>query len=189
MIFISYGQMVAFISTLWLLVRFCVYRKTKEFSWKRELQLMLVYICIVVVVRFTFCPFGKVDGKIQPLVFDPANVFPPQTNFEPLVHLFDYPTLAEALLNLLGNVAMFVPLGIVWPTVFPGLDSHGKRIAAGFGCSLAIEILQLPFFGRYSDVDDLILNTLGYLTGYALWLLVRKIRESIRKNTEGMKRI
>ena len=177
MLFISYGQMVAFISIVWLLVRFCVYKKTQRFSWKRELQLMLVYICIVVVVRFTFCPFGKVDGKIQPLVFDPAQVYPFKTNLEPLIHLFDYPTLREALVNLIGNTAMFIPLGIVWPAVFPQLNTHGKRIAAGFGCSLVIEILQLPFFERYTDLDDLILNTVGFLLGYGIWLLVKKLKK------------
>ena len=177
MIQISYGQMLAVISILWLIVRFCVYKKTQRFSWKRELQLMLVYICLIVMVRFTFCPFGKVDGKIQPLNFDPTQIFPPRMNWEPLIHLFDYPTLKEALINFLGNTLMFLPMGIVWPAVFPQLNTHGKRIAAGFGLSLTVEILQLPFFERYSDVDDLILNTLGFLMGYGIWLLVRKLRK------------
>lgn len=177
MIYISYGQMVAFITCLWLMTRFLVYKKTGKFSWKRELQLLLVYICIVVVVRFTFCPFGKVDGKIQPLVFEAAKAFPPRMNWQPLIHLFSYPTRKETLINLIGNTAMFLPLGIVWPAVFPKLDTHGKRIAAGFGCSLVIEILQLPFYDRYSDVDDLILNTAGYLLGYGIWLLARKVRK------------
>ena len=39
--------------------------------------------------------------------------------------------------------------------------------------SLTIEILQLPFADRTSDVDDLILNTLGVVTGYVLFVIVR----------------
>ena len=66
MIYISYPFLIAFISILWVLVRIHFFTKAKSFSWKREAQLMLVYICIVVVVRFTFFPFGKMDGKIQP---------------------------------------------------------------------------------------------------------------------------
>ena len=53
MIEISYLQMVIAISILWVIVRAICSLKVKRFDWKRELQLLLVYICIVVVVRFT----------------------------------------------------------------------------------------------------------------------------------------
>lgn len=177
MIEISYLQMVVAISVIWVIIRAICWAKAKGIEMKRELQLLLVYICIVVVVRFTFCPFGKVDGKIQPLLFDPEKVFPLWVNFKPFIYLFDYPTMREALLNLIGNTAMFLPLGIVWPAVFKKLNTHGKVILAGVGVSLTIEVLQLPFFGRSTDIDDLILNTLGFLIGYGIYLLVRKLRK------------
>lgn len=177
MIEISYLQMVLVISIIWLVVRVICWIQARQFDWKRELQLLLVYICIVVVVRFTFCPFGKVDGKIQPLLFDAEKIFPLWVNFKPFIYLFDYPTMKEALLNLIGNTAMFIPLGIVWPAVFKKLNTHAKVIAAGFGVTLTIEILQLPFFGRSTDIDDLILNTLGFLMGYGIYLLVGKCRK------------
>lgn len=176
MIEISYLQMLIFISAAWILVRVICWFRARNVDWKREALLMLVYICIAVVVRFTFCPFGKVDGQIQPLLFDSSRIFPFWLNLMPFVYLFDYPELKDALLNLIGNVAMFIPLGIVWPSVFPKLDTHWKIIAAGAGASLCIEILQLPFFARSSDIDDLILNSAGYLIGYGIWLLARKRR-------------
>ena len=70
MISISYLQMVIFISTLWLMIRAINWVKNKRIDPKREAALLLVYVCIVVVVRFTFCPFGKVNGQSQPLLFD-----------------------------------------------------------------------------------------------------------------------
>ena len=82
-----------------------------------------------------------------------------------------------ATLGLSDNTAMFIPLGIVWPAVFKKLNTHGKVIAAGVGVSLAIEILQLPFYDRVTDIDDLILNSLGYLIGYGIFLLVRKLKK------------
>ena len=181
MIEISYLQMVITISILWLLIRIINWAKSKKISIKRELALLLVYICIVVVVRFTFCPFGKVDGKIQPLLFDPDNILPFWLNFKPFVYLFDYPTKKEALLNLIGNTTMFIPLGVVWPAVFKKLDKAWKVITAGAGVSLTIEILQLPFFGRATDIDDLILNTTGFLVGYGIYLLVKGVAASMRK--------
>ena len=43
-------------------------------------------------------------------------------------------------------------------------------LSAGVSC--LIEFLQL-FLGRSVDVDDLILNSLGYLLGYGIYLLVK----------------
>ena len=177
MIQISYASMVIAISIIWFLIRAIVSLRQKQFNWKRELQLFLVYICIVVVVRFTFFPFSKVDGKIQPLIFDVATMWPFRINWIPFINLFDYPDTRDILINVIGNTTMFIPLGIVWPVVFKELNTHKKVIAAGIGCSLLIEILQLPFFVRVSDVDDLILNSFGYLAGYGIYLLVKKTRK------------
>ena len=175
MIQIQYSTMVLFISILWVLNRILCNRG-KTVSWKRELQLMLVYICIVVIVRCTFCPFAKVDGKIQPLIFYLDKWFPFRINHRAFVYMFGYETRREAMLNFIGNVTMFIPVGIVWPIVYKDLNKPWKVIAAGIGFSLLIEILQLPFYDRVTDIDDLILNSTGYLIGYGIILLVRACR-------------
>ena len=177
MIQISYTAMFVFITILWLLVRGIIWTKNKKIDWKRELQLLLVYICIVVIARFTFCPFGKVDGKIQPLLFDVSRIFPPRINLVPFVHMNDYAIKREAVLNFVGNTAMFIPVGIVYPYVYKELNTHGKVIAAGVGFTLCIEIVQLLFYDRVTDIDDLILNSLGYLIGYGIYLLVKRMKK------------
>jgi len=177
MINITYPFLMNAITVLWLLARACCAGKRKGICWKRELQLLPVYICIVVVARFTCFPFSKVNGQIQPLVFDAARAYPFRINWKPFVYLFDYPTMGEALRNLIGNTAMFLPLGIVWPAAFRQLDSGKKTIAAGFGFSLCIELLQLPFYDRVSDIDDLILNTLGFVMGYGMYVLIKRLRK------------
>jgi len=179
-----YGLVLLCISALWILLRGMVNLHQDRFSWKRELQLLLVYICIAVVTRFTFFPFSRVDGQIQPLLFDAAKIFPPRINLVPFVYLFDYSAFREILINLIGNTAMFLPLGIVWPSVFPKLDSHRKVIAAGIGYSLLIELAQLPFYDRVTDIDDLILNSLGFLLGYGIYLLVKAFKR-IHKRCRG----
>ncbi len=179
---ISYLQMVFFISVIWLMIRVLCWIRNKNIDLKREAALLLVYICIVVVVRFTFCPFGKVNGQIQPLLFDSDKIFPFWLNLKPFVYLFDYPTMREALLNLIGNTTMFIPLGIVWPVVFKKLNRHWKVITAGIGVSLSIELLQLPFYDRATDIDDLILNSLGFLIGYGLYLLTKKFLSYCKRN-------
>lgn len=179
--------MVIFISIIWVFVRVVVGFKNKKVEWKRELQLLLVYVCIIVVARFTFFPFDKVDGRIQPLVFNLNTAFSFRINLVPFVNLLDYPVFGEILLNLIGNVTMFIPIGIVFPIVYKGLNTHTKVILSGAGFSLCIEILQLPFYDRVTDIDDLILNSFGFIIGYAIYLFVKKVKK--QKTTGKMKKI
>lgn len=174
MVQIPCPAVMASITSIWFLVRAYLSIKKKHFKWKREAQLLLILICILVVTRFTFFPFSKVNGKVQPLLFDAANLYPFRINLIPFVYLLDYPVFREAMLNLIGNISMFIPIGVIWPMVFKELDTHKKVIAAGAGFSLCVEILQLPFFDRVSDIDDLLLNTCGFLIGYGLYLLIKK---------------
>lgn len=178
MIQISYSSTIMLISMIWCLVRLISAIKFRRFNYKRELQLLLVYICIVVVVRFTFFPFSTINGKIQPLVFESTKVFPFRINWIPFINLFDYPEIEDILINLIGNTAMFIPLGIIWPIVYKELDNHWKILSAGIGFSLVIEILQLPFYDRVSDIDDLLFNSLGYILGYFLYLFFNSQRRS-----------
>lgn len=173
---ISYGEMFLFISIIWLAVRILCWLRQGKLYIKRELQLLFVYICLVVVARFTYFPMLRVGGRLQPLVFDPALAWPFRINLLPFVHLFDYPVLSAALLNIIGNTAMFMPLGIVWPAVYKKLDKVWKVISAGVGVSLFIELSQLPFYDRVSDIDDLILNSLGFIMGFGIYLLWKRRR-------------
>ena len=176
MLYIHYSDIVVLISAVWLLVRVIQIVKKRRISLKRELQLLLVYVCLIVVARFTFFPFSTVNGQIQPLVFDPATAFPFRINCLPFVYLLDYPNKRDILLNVIGNTTMFLPLGIVWPIVFKELNTPKKAIAAGIGVSLCIEILQLPFYDRVTDIDDLILNTVGFLIGYLIFFVIHHVR-------------
>ena len=164
-------------TAIWLIIRVAVWMKQKKIDWKREVVLLLMYINLAVILRFTFFPMSKVDGHIQPLVFDTAAVFPFRINLIPLVNLFDYDSKRDLLLNVIGNAAMFVPSGIVLPVVYRGLNTHRKVISAGIGISLCIEILQLPFYDRVSDIDDLILNTIGVIVGYGIYSLLQCVRK------------
>lgn len=165
---------------VWLVIRLGVWGKQKHIDWKREAVLLLMYINLAVIIRFTFFPMSKVDGHIQPLIFDIATAFPFRVNLLPLVNLFDYDSKRDLLLNVIGNVAMFIPSGIVLPIIYKRLDTFVKVLLAGAGISLCIEIIQLPFSVRATDVDDLILNTVGVIIGYGIYALIRCVRRTER---------
>ena len=170
---------------IWLLTRICVWVRQGRINWKREALLLLMFVNLAVIIRFVFFPRELVDGHIQPLVFDPATAFPIRMNLVPLVHLLDYANVRDIVWNVAGNAAMFVPTGIVLPIVYRRLNNFWKVVGAGALISLCIELLQLPFPTRASDIDDIILNTLGVVIGYAVYALVRAIvrRISGRRTT------
>ena len=168
-------------TSIWLAIRIGVWGKQKYIDWKREAVLLLMYINLAVIIRFVFFPFSKVDGQVQPLIFDIATAFPFRVNLFPLVNLFDYDSKRDLLLNVIGNVAMFIPSGIVLPIIYKRLDSFIKVILAGGGISLCIEIIQLPFSVRASDIDDLILNTVGVMLGYGIYALIQCLKRTKRK--------
>ena len=177
MIQISYAAMLLAISIIWLVTRAYIWTKHKNPGSKRELQLLLVYICLIVVARFTFFPFEKLNGKIQPLILDTANIIPFRINLAPFVNITDYEKLFEVKLNIIGNTAMFIPIGIIWPSVYKELNTPAKAIGAGMLLSLCIEVLQLPFYDRVTDIDDLILNSLGFIIGYGIYAIVKGIKK------------
>ena len=161
-------------AALWLALRIAVWRRQKRIDWKREAVLLLMYVNLAVILRFTFFPLRRVDGHILPLVFDSARVLPLRTNLIPFVRLPGFRSAAFAE-NVLGNAALFLPSGIVLPLVYPQLRRFRKALAAGVGLSLLIELMQLPFAARTTYIDDLIFNTLGVAVGYGIWLLLRNV--------------
>ena len=168
-------------TSIWLAIRIGVWGKQKHIDWKREAVLLLMYINLAVIIRFVFFPMSKVDSQVQPLIYDIATVFPFRVNLVPLVNLFDHDNKRDLLLNVIGNVAMFIPSGIVLPIIYKRLDSFIKVILVGGGISLCVEIMQLPFSVRASDIDDLILNTVGVMLGYEIYALVRCLKRTKRK--------
>lgn len=78
---------------------------------------------------------------------------------------------------LIGNIAAFVPLGALAPMLSPRWRSWGRALLLGLLASGLIELAQLVaslamgYPWRVADVDDLLLNTLGTLLGFGVWVV------------------
>lgn len=82
--------------------------------------------------------------------------------------------------NLFGNVIVFMPLGLLIPVSFPGIDRFWMILLHSFWLSLCIELFQLvSHFGAF-DVDDILLNTLGGLLGFFTFLMIRFVHHKVR---------
>lgn len=89
--------------------------------------------------------------------------------------------------NLVGNVAIFVPYGFFMPWA-SRYRSFFLTLFYSFGFSLIIEVFQLITKVGSFDVDDLLLNTIGGILGFILFVICNTIRRwqgaiRERKNT------
>ncbi len=82
--------------------------------------------------------------------------------------------------NLFGNILIFVPFGFFLPMA-SRYRSFWTTLFCSFALSLGVEIFQfLTRVGSF-DVDDLILNTLGGILGYAIFAVGSAIRRHWQK--------
>ena len=75
--------------------------------------------------------------------------------------------LAIRVVNLLGNVLILVPFGVLLPFAFPKADKWKWVFLWGSAFIVFVEVVQY-FIGRAADIDDYLLNMLGVLLGYAV---------------------
>ena len=84
-------------------------------------------------------------------------------------------------LNVLLNVAMFVPLGVILPLLAKWFRKWYCMLAVGFGLSLAIEAVQYATARGVLDVDDLFANTLGAMLGFGITMVCITARRKREK--------
>lgn len=76
--------------------------------------------------------------------------------------------------NILGNLIVLLPLGILLPLVQKKYDNVLKATLFGFFISFSIELIQFvsTFFGnsgRVFDIDDIIFNVFGVFLGAIIY--------------------
>lgn len=157
--------------TLWLL------RKQQSPRWGRELLLALFCLYLVGLASQTLIgPHWRPEGTGL-LEYARSRWQQGQSiNLEPgftIRSMLDKGSRGQKLVNLAGNVLIFVPLGFLPPLLWKKARHLWAALMLSAGSSCMIEFLQL-FLGRSVDVDDVILNTLGGLLGYLLFCLLPK---------------
>ena len=99
--------------------------------------------------------------------------------WDPTLNLIPFQDFsARNMEGMVLNAIMFAPLGFLLPAYFERYRHWGRTLAAGFLTSLTVELIQLFTF-RATDVDDLIMNTLGTLVGFLLVKLVLRRRTAV----------
>ena len=101
-------------------------------------------------------------------------------NLVPFSEIFRYPVGSKMFIyNTLGNILLFVPYGYFVTRYINGKSLYQIFIIS-FITSLTVEILQVKL-GRSFDVDDIILNVIGGMIGYFIYVALNAIRTHLPK--------
>ena len=99
--------------------------------------------------------------------------------WDPTLNLIPFQDFSTSnIMGMVLNMVMFAPLGFLLPAYFERYRHWGRTLAAGFLTSLTVELIQLFTF-RATDVDDLIMNTLGTLVGFLIAKLIFRHRTAL----------
>lgn len=161
---------------IYLIIRFLMLRKTsRKFNLYHEITLLIFVIFIVGLASQTVIPKIElgINGNINILKNGThgINLLPLKVLFETYREVFINLNINYLIINFLGNIIMFMPIGFFIPLLWEIPDK--KIIIVGFLFSLFIEVCQL-FLNRGTDVDDLILNTLGTILGLLVYKFLYK---------------
>ena len=79
---------------------------------------------------------------------------------------------------LIGNIAMFLPLGFFLPFVTERVNRKNIFVVS-IAIPFIVELLQM-IFGRSFDVDDLICNFIGIVAGFFIGFAIKNIKQQRR---------
>ena len=149
--------------------------KNMKLTDKQKRQIIFaVYLLFVIKVIIFKYPFEQLkaimDTWSKEVVLeglDTANF----TLFKTIHMYIDYSYMLNSFENLAGNVVVFIPFGMLMPSIWERFRNFADILLAGMLFSLSIEVFQLySAFGAF-DVDDILLNCAGVIIGYLMYML------------------
>lgn len=137
--------------------------KHKKFLLHKELIyfISIIYIlCLFHIVTFQDSNYGV-------------------SNFIPFKEIFRYDIGSPKFIkNIIGNIIMFIPYGFIASYILRNKKFSTIMILTVI-VSLTIETVQY-YIGRVFDIDDIILNLIGGIAGFLLYVGLDAIRNKIK---------
>lgn len=147
----------------------------------KKIATIIFFLYIAFILNFiVFKFFGDFSDIINTIMINQNRFTSDQAM---LINLVPFQTIKHDVIyapyNLLANIILFIPMGVLIPIIFPSFKSLFKTLSLCSAIIFLIEIIQrVTFLGSF-DVDDIFLNLLGSLIGYILLkLLVSRVGDT-----------
>lgn len=163
------------ISTLPFLIPYHILltSQSKKIDYKLSIEhIVIVFIFVYYltgVLSFTGIPSIKDIVQNSFGIITPKGlIFPPDE-----INLIPFRWITEGVRPYIENILLFIPLGFMLPCIWKKYEVLWKTALSGITFSFIIELSQL-FNRRVTDIDDLLMNTLGVLIGWVIFKLLKK---------------
>lgn len=162
---VSMFPYIAYVLPIYGIIRIIYIKyKKKMIDWYHEIILLLYVMFIIGLLSLTIIP--KNSNRTHEINLIPFKIFK-DIYYEIVVNR----NITYLWINLVGNICIFIPIGL-FPLILWKVKV-GKVIIGGCLLSLFIEISQM-FLARATDIDDLILNTIGVIIGVVIFNMLHK---------------
>lgn len=148
-------------------------KKYKQINIVREFFIFILIFFTSFIMSMTVIPKIEITPENSLSILTPYS-YSNRINLIPfsfvkdIKYYLDNGMYYSILFNLIGNIIPFSVFSFLCVLLFEKLDSLKNILILGFAFSLIIELLQIPLY-RGSDIDDLILNMVGYGLGYLFY--------------------
>ena len=173
----SFKRVAGFVLSILLLfawiISVTIRRKQDNFLQAALLASFFVYVFAVLQLTGYFILFKEISSYGWWDKMDHRIEVQDRVNLEPFKTINIYQTLGK---QIMGNFVMLLPLGIYLPLLYRKLRKAYNFFLVLLICllvSVGIELLQLATSYRGTDIDDVILNTLGGATGFLIFQLLK----------------
>lgn len=153
--------------------------KVKNKNKKSKYILYIIFAVYIIVlfkiVLFKYEPITKIIKGDLGMSFRSSNLIP----FKTIGDFFNIAIKENSLLwafsNIFGNVCIFMPLGYLLPMFFEKFRNIKNTTIAVMFLSIFFELTQYIGYLGSLDIDDVLLNTIGGISGYLVYIGIMKI--------------
>lgn len=138
-------------------------RLLSTFAWVMFIVYLLVLVRIVLFKDTQIYNLFAMIGHGQRVL----NIIPFVSTFEMMSTI----GLLHNLQNIAGNLAVFFPMGIFIPLLMN--KGFKQTVVIVIGISVSIEVVQYILAIGISDIDDVILNTVGAIVGWSVFQYIK----------------
>lgn len=130
----------------------------------------IVYLVVLIYLLFGGSRGMWSDLSIVEYALLQMNLIPFKTIGEYITAIItDSMNLSIPLMNLCGNLFMFLPMGVYLPLFIKKIQDWKSYVLSMSVILFVIEIIQFVFKRGAFDIDDLILNLAGAVIGFVFW--------------------
>ena len=135
---------------------------TKGFVFYKEMLSLIFVIYLLLLFELVTKTTGNSGG----------------VNLVPFTEIFRHSLSSKQFIyNVLGNIFVFIPFGYFAASYIKS-KSIGQMFIVTFIASLTIELVQFRI-GRSFDIDDIILNLIGGILGFLLFVGLKAVKKHL----------